>query len=405
MDNIEKKIFDKIDEMKDEIVKFHQDFVRIPSINPPGDYKEVSEFVEKKMNEIGLETIVKKKNVIGSYQKSDGPSLIIYGHMDTVPVFEGWTVDPHGGNLIDGKIYGRGACDDKACVTAEIFATKALFELGIDLKGKLTLISVTDEETLGVKGAGYLVKKGIVEGDACLIGDGRGGYAAAYMSGIIIGSVVIKGKKTHSLSFPDLPVYRNEYSGINAIQKMVPFLNFFTDLQKEFLKKESKYKNLPDLPSKVGIVCLSKIQGGEKMSGIPDHCLLYFTIGTIPEQDVESIKNKIMDFTEEYRKKDPDLNVKVNFTFSYEPVIADKSTKFACSLKESIKTLYNEEREFRMIQGANDGHYFHEKGMEVICFGSGSHENNIHAPDEFIRVEDLLETAKIFALTALNYLK
>ena len=58
-----------------------------------------------------------------------------------------------------------------------------------------------------------------------------------------------------------------------------------------------------------------------------------------------------------------------------------------------------------MIQGANDGHYFNEKGMDTICFGCGSHENNIHAPDEFIRVEDLLETTKIFALTALNYLK
>jgi len=358
------------------------------------------------MKEIGLETIVKKKNVIGIQENLDGPSLIIYGHMDTAPVFEGWTVDPHGGELKDGKIYGRGACDDKACVTAEIFATKAIFELGIKLKGKLTLVSVTDEETLGIKGAGYIVRKGIIDGDACLLGDGRGGYGAAYMSGIIIGTVVITGKKTHSLSFPDLPVkYRNEYSGINAIDKMIPYLNFFTDLKNEFLKKESAYKNLPDLPSKVGIVSLAKIQGGEKMSGVPDKCLLYFTISTIPEGDVESIKKRILDFTEEYRNKDSYLDVKINFTFSYEPFTSDENTKFAHSIKKALRTLYNEEREFRWIQGANDGHYFHEIGIEVISIGAGSHENNIHAPDEFIKVEDLLETTKIFALTTMNYLK
>ena len=225
------------------------------------------------------------------------------------------------------------------------------------------------------------------------------------MAGLLIGTIVIIGKKAHSLSAPDLPIYRNESSGINAIQKMIPFMNFFTELQGEFLKKESKYPTLPNIPAKVSIVSLAKIQGGEKMSGVPDKCMLYFTIGTIPEQDVESIKNKILAFTEESKKKDPDLNVKVNFTFSYEPYVSDENTKFAKSVKKALTILYNEERKFRMLQGANDGHYFHEKGIEVISIGSGTHENNIHAPDEFIAIEDLLETTKVFALTALNYLK
>ena len=68
MDSIEKTVIEKIDSMRDEIIKFHQEFVRIPSENPPGKYKEVSEFVEKKMKEIGLSTLVKKKNVIGVYE-------------------------------------------------------------------------------------------------------------------------------------------------------------------------------------------------------------------------------------------------------------------------------------------------------------------------------------------------
>ena len=97
--------------------------------------------------------------MIGSYGNSDGPSLILYGHMDTVPIYDGWTKDPFGAEIIDGKIYGRGACDDKSCVTTEIFATRALIESGIDFKGKLTVVSAVDEETGGFNGVKLLLDK------------------------------------------------------------------------------------------------------------------------------------------------------------------------------------------------------------------------------------------------------
>ena len=159
MDSVKKKVIDKIEDMRDEIVKFHQKIVQIPSENPPAKYKEISKFVESKFIEIGLNTTTKRKNVIGNYGDSEGPSLILYGHMDTVPIYDGWTKNPFGAEIIDGKIYGRGSCDDKSCVTAEIFATKALLDSGVDLKGKLTVISAVDEETGGFNGVQLLLNK------------------------------------------------------------------------------------------------------------------------------------------------------------------------------------------------------------------------------------------------------
>lgn len=238
MENIERTILNKVDEMRDEIVKFYQQIVQIPSENPPAKYKEISKFVESKFEQIGLSTETKRNNVIGIYGIRETPSLILYGHMDTVPAYEGWTIEPFSGELIGDKIYGRGACDDKACVTAEIFATKALIDTGIDINGKLTVISVIDEETLGFNGAKYLLDKNYISGDACLLGDGRGGYPAAYSGGFILATFQIIGKKAHALSFPDIPKYRNEFSGINAIQKMVKVLNFLTGLQEEFLEEK-----------------------------------------------------------------------------------------------------------------------------------------------------------------------
>ena len=405
MNDLEKFVLNKIDDLREEIVNFHQDIVKIPSENPPGKYREISKFIQSKFEEIGLETINKRNNVVGIYGNIDSPSLILYGHMDTVPAYEGWTKQPFGGEIVDGKIYGRGACDDKACVTAEIYATKTLIDLGIKLKGKLTLISVIDEETGGFNGAKYLLDKGYIHGEACLIGDGRGNYPVAYTGGFILATFLIKGKKAHALSFPDIPKYRNEYSGVNAIQKMVKIQNFLTELQEEFLKTETKYPNFPGHPSKVSTVNLAKINGGDKISAVPDKCILYCIINTIPEQDVESIKKRILTFVENSRQNDPDLDIKVSFAFSFEPFETDINTKFAKAVHNAVSIVYNEERDFKFFQSANDGHWFHEKGIETILIGTGTHENNVHAEDEFVTINDLIDTTKIFALTILNYLK
>ncbi|TFG14898.1 MAG: M20 family peptidase [Promethearchaeota archaeon] len=405
MNDLEKKIVDKIEEMREEIIGFHQEIVQIPSENPPAKYKDVSAFVENKFKEIGLNTISKRKNIIGTLQNSEGRSLIIYGHMDTVPIYDGWTKKPFGGEIIDGKIYGRGSCDDKSCVTAEIFAMKALLDIGINIKGKLTLVSAIDEETGGFNGVKYLLDKNYINGDACLLGDGRGGYPAAFTGGFALLTFQISGKKAHALSFPDIPKYRNEFSGINAVQKMVKVLNFLTGLQNEYLKIETQYPNFPGHPSKITTINLAKIEGGEKMSAVPDNCILYCIINTIPEHDIESIKKKILEFIEELKKKDPDLKIRINFTFSFEPFITDIHGEFAQSVQNAVKTVYKEEREFKMFQSANDGHWFHEHGIETILMGVGTHENNVHAEDEYVSIEDLINTTKIFALTALNYLK
>lgn len=405
MESIEKAIIEKIDEMREEIINFHKQIIQIPSENPPGKYKQIAEFIKNKFEELGLKTFVKRNNVVGTYQNLTGPSLLLYGHMDTVPAYKGWTEDPFGGHIIDGKIFGRGACDDKACVTAEIFATKALLELGIKFEGTLTLISAIDEETGGFNGVRYLLDKGHINGDACLLGDGRGGFPAAFTGGFIMVTFMIKGKKAHALSFPDIPKYRNEFSGVNAIQKMVNVLNFLMQLQAEFLNKETKYPNFPGHPSKVSTVNIAKIIGGDKLSAVPDKCLLYCIINTIPEQDVESIKQNIIEFVEKSRLSDLDLDINVNFSISFEPFISNTNSKFAKAIKNAINIVYNEDREFKLFQSANDGHWFHEKGIETILMGTGSHENNVHAEDEFVSIDDLIDTTKIFALTTFNYLR
>ena len=406
MDNVEKAIIERIDGMKDEIIQFLQDLIQIPSEVPPGKYKEISKFVESKMKEFEINTKVKRKNIIGEIGNENGPSLIFNAHLDTVPTYDGWTMDPHGGEIVGNKIYGRGAADDKACVAAEIFATKALLDAGIDFNGKLIITAVINEEIGGLLGTEYLVKDEIVKGDACLLGDVCCDYPIAYLGGTMQISFIIKGIRRNAQAYPDLPPpNRNNYSGINAIKKMVKIMNFLMNLQEEFRQMETKYPIPPDLPSKIGSVNFTKVNGGTSVSATPDNCILQCLINVIPEMDLEGIKTRILNFVEDLKKEDPDLNMTTQIGLIIKPMIINTKSTFAKAVKKAFRTVFEEERDFKTFIPTTDAQIFQEKGIETILIGPLRGENNHHAQDEFVYIEDVINVTKIYALTALNYLK
>jgi succinyl-diaminopimelate desuccinylase len=406
MDNIEKIVLDKIEGMRDEIIKFHQEIIKIPSENPPRKYKEIAKFTEKKFKELGLITQVKRNNVVGELRNGGGRSLIFYGHLDTVEAFkEQWTKNPFGGEIINGKLYGRGASDDKSCVTAEIYATKALLDAGIKLNGNLILTAVIDEETGGLRGADYLLEKGIIKGDACLLGDAPSDYPFGYTGGSMYITFTTYGKQAHGLGFPDLPApYRSEHSGINAVEKMIMVMNFLLELKEEFLTIETKYPLLEGW-APVSNVNMAEIHGGTKITTVPFKCFLHVSICTIPEQDIGSIKTRILNYVEELKKQDPHLEITVQIPIFFEPQIINENSDFAMAVKQATKTVFNEEREFKLFLPSTDAHWFQERNIPTILIGASRGDTNPHAEDEFVYIEDLINTTKMFAMTALNYLK
>ncbi len=217
---------------------------------------------------------------------------------------------------------------------------------------------------------------------------------------------VIRGNQSHGMGFPDLPEpLRNEYSGINAIQKMVKSLNFLLEMKKELNQKETKYQLPPSYSSKVSDVNIVVIQGGTKISIVPNRCVLQISINIIPEQDIESLKNKILQFVEILKEEDPLLDISVQIPIAYEPQVIDENSKFAKSVKNAFKIVFNEEREFKLFIPTTDAHWFQEKGIETILVGGTRGDNNVHTKDEFVYIEDLIDLTKIFVLAALNYFK
>ena len=405
-DKQEKELLEKIENLRIDVIKFHQELVQIPSENPPSKYKEISRFTEAKMKEFGLSPKIKRNNVVGSLGNEHGKSLIFYGHLDTVEAFKGWGKDPFGGELVDNKIFGRGSSDDKSCVTAELFAAKVLKDLTIDLQGKLNVAAVIDEETGGLRGAEYLLDSGIIEGDACLLGDAPAGNPIGYTGGAIFVTFTINGKQAHGMNHPDVPEpYRDEHSGINAIQRMAKLMNYLLELKKDLNKNVTKYPFPPGFPSKISDINLAEIHGGNKISIVPGKCYLHCSINTIPEQKVEPIKEQIMEYIEQMKRDDPLLDITVQMPIVFDPGIIDEDCEFANTVQEIVKTVYGEAREFVTFIPTTDAHWFQERGIDTILIGSIRPENKVHAEDEFVYVDDLIDLVKIYALTAYNYLK
>ena len=403
---MEMAIIKKIDEMKDEIIEFHQQSIRIPSENPPSKYKEIAKFTEMKMKEIGLKTQIKRKNVIGEWGNDNGKTLIFNAHYDTVQAFRGWTKDPFGAEIINDKIYGRGSCDDKSCVTAEIFAVKALIEAGFNPKGKLIVTAVCDEELGGLKGAEYLLSKGLIKGDACLLGDAPAEYPFGFTGGTMYMTITINGRQGHGLGAPDLPEpHRNEFSGINTIERMVKIMNFLLELNIEFMDKETNYALPEGVLNTVSHINLAEIHGGNKITTVPERCYLHCSVNTIPEQDIASIKTRILNYIEELKLQDPYLDITVQTPISLEPYVFDDTSDFAKAIQKSFQAIYHERKEFKLFMPSTDAHWFQERGIETILIGTGRNDTNAHAADEFVYIEDLINTTKTYALTALNFLK
>lgn len=406
MENVERRILESIDDSKDDIVRFLQQLVQMPSENPPSKYKQISKFIENKMNEIGLKTKNKRNNVIGEFGNENGAKLIFNAHYDTVEKFKDWKRDPFGGIIENNRIYGRGSSDDKSCVIAEIFAAKALIDTGINFNGKLIVTAVVDEEMGGYGGTNYLLDRGVVKGDACVVGDGPADYPIGYLHGAIFISFTINGKQAHGFMHPDLPPpNRTEYSGISAIHKMVPIMQFLLDLQQEFAKTETKYPIPPECPSKISSVNMAMIDGGTKISTVANRCLLHCSIQTIPEHDVEEIKMRILNFIESLKRDDLDLDITVQIPLSYGPNYINKESIFAKAVNDATKAVYGEEREFKLFNCTTDAHWFTEKGIETVIIGTFREDNVIHCADENVYIDDLINTTKMFAITALNYLK
>jgi succinyl-diaminopimelate desuccinylase len=347
-------------------------------------------------------------NIVATFEGgSSGHHLVLNGHMDVFPVDEqeAWSYGPWSGAVIDGKIFGRGACDMKCGTTASIFTFYYLHRLCDHLKGRLTLAAVSDEETFGPWGAWYLMKHHHPEvlGDCCLNGEPSSPYTIRFGErGLLWLSLTILTRGAHG-------AYTHMSQSANKIAaKIIYDLEALAEIEiqppenvRPFLRKNREVidqalgRGANGIIEKV-TVNIGTLRGGLKVNMIPSKCIMEVDIRLPVGIEKESVMLEIQKILARY----PDVAVQeLNFT---PPIWCDPNTEMSRFIRQNVKMLKGFEPELTISLGGTDARLWRSRSVPAYVYGPSPH--TMGACNEYVEIEEFVDVVKAHALSAYDYL-
>jgi succinyl-diaminopimelate desuccinylase len=397
----EQAVLQSIDRLKPDAVKLLQNLIRQRSINPPGDVSGPAQILQHELSSIGmnvsLHTSAPRMVNVQAVLKGRGekPRFLFNGHTDVVT--EGdrstWSVDPFDGIVKGDLIYGRGAADMKGGLAAVAICLRGLVESGAALNGEVVFHAVADEEVDSIYGTKFMIKNGLAKADMGIVAEGSVFGGTIGIRHAVRGNCWLKltthGKAAHA---------SNPSNGINAVLSMSKLLLALEKIQLEYIP----HKLLPAPTVSPGTV----IRGGSKTNVIPEQCEAEVDVRLVPGMTQESVVRKMNQVIDGLKEEDQKFSATVE-TFAYAPAAEiDESSPVLEAAKRATKMVLGYEPKLTAGYGTTDGAYLVHAGVPVICgFGPGDHKTSRqHGPDENVSITDLVNFAKIYALTLMNSL-
>ncbi len=379
-----------------EVITLLGDLISINSVNPLEDTsrqgeKELALYIRDYLKNIGIKSILQpvldeRPNVIGILEGAqEAKSFVLEAHMDTVKG-DNMTIDPFSPRIKEGKMFGRGACDDKGSLVSMLLAMKLLKEKKISLKGRVYLAAVVDEE-YKYKGVSHLLKKGF-RADVGIVGEPTNLDIIIAHKGALRWRIVTKGVAFHS-SEPE--------KGENAIYSMTQVIN---TLQKRLIPAYKKRLHpLVDSPT----LSVNIIQGGTQINIVPDRCFIEIDRRIIPGEDYKSVLKEVDGVLNELRKKNPLLEIEREEPYvASPPMEVDKNERVVEALFESIKDNIGSEPKIRGGKFDSDAGKFVAQGIPTPVFGPGS-TLQAHSKDEWVEIREVMQAAEIIAQAIVTY--
>jgi succinyl-diaminopimelate desuccinylase len=407
-----KQLLERVEVDKDTIINFLQGLIQAKSPNPPGDTREAASFVAKFLEDrrIQFKTIgpnAEKPNIVSRIEfKKPGRNLVLNGHIDVFPVGngEGWKYNPWSGTLTEGRIYGRGACDMKAGTTASIYTFFILHELRDELSGSATLTVVSDEESGGRLGSGWLVDNvPEVRGDCCINGEPSSPYTLRFgEKGILWLKVTISALGAHGaythLSPNPIKTASKVITDLETLKEIhVPYP---ADLAKAIDEgRQAAERALgpggADVMSRVS-VNIGVIHGGLKVNMIPRDCTFEVDLRLPPGL----CKEDIMPHVERIMARYPGAEVEeVRYD---EPLWSPPNGEMAEIIRGNARLLGVDPKPIVSL-GGSDLKFWRSLGVPSYYYGPTNH--GMGTIDEYVEVEELLHLTKVHLLSSFEYLR
>ena len=269
-----------------DAVELLRRLVQIPSPNPPGDTREIADFVADEMRAIGCqvsqpapEAKPEARNAIATLG-SGSPRIMLHAHIDTVPVAADearlWQTDPYAAVVKDGALYGKGSIDDKAPLASMMWAMRQM--AAREISGSLILVAAAEEEVGGQLGTKWLADNGhLPPCDFIIVGEQTANRVATAHKGVLRATVRTRGKSVHATN-PD--------RGVNAIVAMSKIINALHGYHRDLSQRRHPMVGFPTC--NIGV-----IRGGSADNAVPDSCELKLDRRMIPREDPAAVQHEL----------------------------------------------------------------------------------------------------------------
>ncbi len=417
MSDPKQQVLDWIEADRELLVRFLSEFLRAKSPNPPGDTRRACTHVTGFLRSEGLphrEVAAQEHlpNIIGSFTgAAPGRHLVLNGHMDVFPAIDDipgersqWS-----GDVSDGRIYGRGASDMKCGTAALIFVYRYLHRLKDKLRGRLTLTVVSDEETGGKYGSGYLFEAFAdeVKGDCCLDAEPSGTATIRFgEKGTIRVVFAFRTTGAHG-AYPHLSKSATKLAArfvteLEAIEQMEAAL---PERVARALAQPAVTKAIEDslgagaLPV-VGrpTVNIGVLRGGLKINMLPDECTVEAEIRTPPGLDNERVMEAIRGILARY----PEASMTVREHHSYASSWSDPDGEMVGILQDNVEALKGFRPPAIVSLGGSDARWWRRHGIPAYLYGPSP--KSMARRDEHVTIDDFLHVVRTHALSAYDYL-
>jgi succinyl-diaminopimelate desuccinylase len=412
-------LLDDVAAQRDALTALCQDLIRIPTLNPPGrDYLKICEMLGGRLRDGGWQVeLVRAEgapgdsdahprwNMVARYEGGrPGECVHFNSHHDVVEVGNGWTRDPFGGEIADGRVYGRGACDMKGGLAASVIAAETFIAAHPEFNGAIEISATADEETGGYGGVAYLAERGWFDPDRvqhviipeplnkdriCL------GHRGVWWA-----EIETKGRIAHG-SMPFL--------GDSAVRHMGAVLAEMEETLFPLLA--SKHTEMPVVPdgARQSTLNINSIHGGEREQDpsytglpapvVPDRCRIVIDRRFLIEESVDEVKAEVRALLERVKATRPSFEYEVRELFEVIPSMTDEDAPVVRSTAAAIETVLGRMPDYVVSPGTYDQKHIDRIGKLKNCIAYGPGILDLaHQPDEWVGIDDMVDSAGVMAL-------
>lgn len=376
-----------------EVVRFARALLAAPSENPGGTEDEAAAVAGEILSFLGADpTVVRgeagRPSVVARIGGAARPSLAWNGHLDTVPAGapETWSRPPFAGEIADGRLIGRGACDMKGPIAAALAAAAAIRRAGIELGGSLTFHLAADEELAGLHGTKVLWERGLLDQDAAIVGEPSELQLGLAERGGAWITATARGKAAHG-SQPHL--------GVNAITSMARFL---LRLEEALPDREHPLVGRPTVNAAL-------IEGGSAPNVVPDRCVVDIDRRLVPgETDPAELLAPFTALAEAIRERHPEVDVELHIREWTDAAEAPADSAIAAVARAAVAAETGAPPADVGFTGITDARfYINEAHIPTVILGPGS-LTVAHTADEWIGVNELVTAARAYARIFVGFL-